>query len=159
MAKKTKMLTTTEFAKLSGISSSTISKWIREKKIKGQKRSGRWMIGEDQLTSKAVRQFSGSKPAKASGAEKKKSAKPDKKPAAARQPLKAAKPKRTATPKPPAGAKTYSIDQFSAMTYLTESGIKEFLKKGRLKGEIDAQGTWKIFADNLSDPLIRHLVR
>ncbi|KPJ76960.1 MAG: hypothetical protein AMJ54_09855 [Deltaproteobacteria bacterium SG8_13] len=159
MAKKSKMVTTSEFSKLSGITVSTLNKWIRDKKIKAEKQSGRWMIGEDQLTSKAVRQFGGAKPVTAAAGGKKKSSKPAKKPAsAARQPLKAAKPKKTPK-KPSAGAKTYSVDEFSAMTYLTDFGVREFLKKGRLKGEIDEGGNWKVSAENLLDPLIKHLVR
>ena len=158
MAKKSKLIPTSEFSKLSGISVSTLNKWIRDKKIKGEKQSGRWMIGEDQLKSKTVRDFGGAKQAKAAGT-KKKTAKSAKKPAAtARQPLNAAKPKKTPK-KTAAGAKTYSVDEFSAMTYLTEFGVRQFLKRGRLKGEIGAGGNWQVYAENLLDPSIKHLVR
>ncbi len=158
MAKKSKMLPTSEFSKRSGISASTLNKWIRDKRIKAEKQSGRWMIGEDQLKSKAVRDFGGAKPAKTADT-KKKTAKSAKKPAAtARQPLKAAKPKKTPK-KAPAGAKTYSVDEFCSMTYLTEFGVRKFLQLGRLKGEIDAGGNWQVSAENLLDPSIKHLVR
>ena len=158
MAKKSKMLPTSEFSKLSGISVSTLNKWIRDKKIKGEKQSGRWMIGEDQLKAKAVRDFGGAKPAKAASG-KKKTAKPTKKlVAAAMKPVKTAKPKKS--PKQPSAAgKTYSVDEFSAMTYLTEFGVRKFLQRGRLKGEIDAGGNWQVSAENLLDPQIKHLVR
>ena len=159
MAKKSKMRTTSEFSKLSGISVSTLNKWIRDKKIKGEKQSGRWMIGEDQLTSKAVREFGGSQPATAAAGGKKKSAKPVKKlVAVAKKPLKTKEPVK-ASKKSAAGAKTYSVDEFSAMTYLTDYGVRKFLKIGRLKGEMEAGGNWKVFAENLLDPLIKHLVR
>ena len=159
MAKKPKMRTTSEFSKLSGISVSTLNKWIRDKKIKGEKQSGKWMIGEDQLKSKAVRDFAGARPASRAAGAKKKSAKPAKKlVAVAKKPLKSSTPGKTPK-KPPAGAKTYSVDEFSAMTYLTDFGVRQFLKRGRLKGEIDAGGTWKVYAENLLDPLIKHLVR
>ena len=158
MAKKPKMRTTGEFSKLSGISVSTLNKWIREKKIKGEKQAGKWMIGEDQLQSKAVKNFSGAGSAKAATG-KKKSTRPTKRlVAVAKKPLKAKEPVKTPR-KPAAGAKTYTIDEFSAMTYLTEFGVRKFLKLGRLKGEMDAGGAWKVSAENLLDPLIKHLVR
>ncbi len=159
MAKKSKLLTTGEFSKLSGISASTLNKWIRDKKIKAEKQSGKWMIGEDQLKSKDVLAFGKSTPVKPAAGGKKKSPKPARKLVEV-----ATKSKKTTKPdkapkKPSAGTKTYTIDEFSKMTYLTDFGVREFLKKGRLKGEIDAGGTWKVFAENLLDPLIKHLVR
>lgn len=159
MAKKSTMLTTTEFSQLSGVSASTLSKWIREKKIKAKKQSGKWMIGEDQLKTKAVRDFSGSGSAKAAAGGKKKSPKPAKKLAdVAKKSKETAKPDKSPA-KPPTGSKTYSVGEFSELTYLTDFGVRQFLKQGRLKGEIDSGGTWKVFAENLHDPLIQHLVR
>lgn len=162
MAQKSKMLTTSKFSQLSGISVSTLNKWIRNGKIKGEKRSGRWMIGENQLKSKTVREFAGAGgpgPAKVGAGGKKKTTKSaTKPPAAAKKPVKTAKPDKTGS-KPTAGAKTYSIDEFCALTYLTDFGVKAFLRKGRLKGEIDPAGNWKVFAENLLDPLIKHLIR
>ena len=159
MAKKPKMLTTGEFSKLSGISASTVNKWIRDKKIKAEKQSGKWIIGEDQLKSKAVADFGLTGPARGAAGGKKKSAKSSRKlVAAAKKPLKSAKPSKT-SPKLPTGVKAYSVDEFSAMTYLTDFGVRQFLKIGRLKGEIDTGGNWKVYAENLFDPLIKHLVR
>ena len=159
MAKKSKMLPTSEFSKLSGISVSTLNKWIRDKRIKAEKQSGRWMIGEDQLKSKAVRDFGGAKPAKSAGTKKKTAKSAKKPPATARQPLQAAKPKKTPKKKASTGAKTYSVDEFCAMTYLTEFGVRKFLQLGRLKGGIDAGGNWQVSAENLLDPSFKHLVR
>jgi hypothetical protein len=159
MAKKSKMLTTKEFSQLSGVSVSTLNKWIRDEKIKAKKESGRWMIAEEQLKAKAVKDFSGSASVKTAAGAQKKSPKPPKRLAdVAKKTKKTAKPDK-APKKTPAGTKTYSVDEFSQLTYLTDFGVRQFLKQGRLKGEIDSGGTWKVFAENLHDPLIQHLLR
>ena len=54
MAKKNQVLTTSEFASKIGISSSSVSKLIREGKIKAEKKSGKWIISADQLKNQAV---------------------------------------------------------------------------------------------------------
>lgn len=159
MAKKSKMLPTSKFSQLSGISVSTLNKWIRDKKIKAEKQSGKWMVSEDQLKAKAVKDFGAAKPAKTATGAKKKPAKPDKKLVAAAKKSKKAVKSEKALAKPAAGAKTYTIDEFSALTYLTDFGVREFLKSGRLKGTIDSSGNWQVAAENLMDPLIKHLVR
>ena len=164
MAKKSKLLTTSKFSQLSGISASTLNKWIRDGKIKGEKQAGRWMIGEDQLKSKTVREFGRTGPTKAAAGKKKPAKAVKKSPAAAKKPAKAVKSVKPAKPaqtrkKPAAAAKAYTIDEFSAMTYLTDRGVRQFLKNGRLKGEIDAGGSWKVFAENLLDPRMKHLLR
>jgi hypothetical protein len=159
MAKKSKMLTTREFSQSSGVSVSTLNKWIRDNKIKAKKESGKWMIAEDQLKSKAVKNFSGSETAKAAADHEKKSPKPVKKLADVAKKTKKTAKTNKAPKKPSTGTKTYSVDEFSELTYLTDLGVRQFLKQGRLKGEIDSGGTWKVFAENLHDPLIQHLVR
>jgi hypothetical protein len=60
---------------------------------------------------------------------------------------------------PKAGAKSLSLPDFSRLTYLTDYGVEEYLKTGRLRGSKDAQGNWRIDADNLDDPRIKHLIR
>ena len=159
MAKKSKMLPTSKFSQLSGISVSTLNKWIRDKKIKAEKQSGKWMIGEDQLKAKAVQDFGAARPAKTATGAKKKPAKQDTKLVAAAKKSKKAVKSEKALAKPAAGAKTYTINEFSALTYLTDFGVREFLKTGRLKGAIDSSGNWQVAAENLMDPLIKHLVR
>jgi hypothetical protein len=57
------------------------------------------------------------------------------------------------------GAQTYSVSEFSSLTYLTEYGVLEFLKKGRLQGVRDEKGQWRLGADNLRNPGMRHLIR
>jgi len=140
MADKTQFLTTSEFSKKAGIPVSTVSKLIRSGKIKGAKKAGKWLIGEDQLAAKAIQESAkGSKAAPVAKS-------PAKKPG---QPKKSAKP----------SAQDYSIAEFSAMTYLTEFGVKHFLKEGRLKGAQDDKGDWRIEAMNLEVPGIKNLVR
>ena len=148
MAKKSELLTSAEFAKKAGLKTAAVSKLIREGKIKATKQSGKWMIDPDQLNAAAAAKSG--KPAA-----KKKAAKPKQKKAPA-------KAKKTAAPKadkPAAGAKTFSIAEFAGMTYLTEKGVAEWLKSGRLSGSQDAQGAWRIDAANLEAPGMKRLVR
>ena len=97
-------------------------------------------------------------PKKAAAA--KKSAPPKKaKPAAAKKlaPPKKAKPAKakikTST------AKTIPLADFVSMTYLTENGVKEWLKQGRLTGLQADSGEWMIEAANLEVPDIKRLMR
>jgi excisionase family DNA binding protein len=151
MAAKSQLLTTSEFASQAGITSSKVSKLIREGKIKAEKKSGKWMISSDQLN--AVKGLS----KKAKPVPKKKTAKSAPKNVAAPKP---APPKKTkpAEGKPSAG-KAYSLAEFVDMTYLTENGVKEWLKLGRLSGRQNEAGEWLIDAANLDAPFIKRLVR
>ncbi|MEJ2282265.1 MAG: hypothetical protein P8X85_01575 [Desulfobacterales bacterium] len=45
------------------------------------------------------------------------------------------------------------------MTFLTENGVREWLKKGRLTGRQNESGEWVIDAANLEQPGIKRLVR
>ena len=95
-------------------------------------------------------------PKKAAAA--KKSAPPKKaKPAAAKKsaPLKKAKPAKAKT----STAKTIPLADFVSMTYLTENGVKEWLKQGRLTGLQADSGEWMIEAANLEVPDIKRLMR
>jgi hypothetical protein len=59
------------------------------------------------------------------------------------------KPGKPAAPKadkPAAATKSFSIAEFAGMTYLTEKGVAEWLKIGRLTGSQDDQGAWRIDA-------------
>ena len=96
-------------------------------------------------------------PKKKAGAPAKKTAAPKKRAAATTS--KAAAPKKPAAAKPPKALKSFSVSEFAAMTYLTDFGVRKFLQNGQLKGEIDSEGTWRVYAENLLDPLIKHLVR
>ena len=161
MAKKSELLTSAKFAKKTGLTTAAVSKLIRDGKIKATKKSGKWMIDPDQLNAKAVRSASKADKPKA----KKKAAKPKPKKAATK-PQKAAQPKvaqpkvaESKTEKPATGQKSYSIAEFAGMTYLTEKGVAEWLKLGRLSGSQDAQGAWRIDAANLEASIVKRLVR
>jgi len=149
MAKKSKKLSTREFSRLSGLSVSAVTQRIREGKIKAVKSSGRWQIPEDQLETSAGQPTAGTPSAAAA----KKSSATEK----------AAK-KSTATKKSAAASSAQpsgriSVGDFSSRTYLTEYGVVQYLKQGRLKGEQDQNGHWWVEASNLQNPELQHLLR
>jgi len=81
-------------------------------------------------------------------------------------PKKAAATKKSAPPqkaKPAKGtasaAKVYSLAEFVKMTYLTENGVKAWLKQGRLSGRQNETGEWMVDAANLDAPYVKRLVR
>jgi len=151
MAKKDQFLTTGEFASKTGITTSSVTKLIRAGKIAAAKKSGKWLISPDQLKVQAVQDAI--KPGKKAAA--KKAAKPAGKKTAAKisPPVKAGKKAKTDS------AKLYSVAEFAAMTYLTEFGVKEWLKQGRLTGQQVAGGEWQIEAACLETPDVKRLVR
>ena len=151
MAKESQLLTTGEFASRAGIATSSVSKLIREGKIKAEKKSGKWMIRPDQLDAKALQE-----PAKkGKTAPQKKTAK-----AAARTKKSASPAKEKPGAKAPAGGgKAYTMAEFVAMTYLTEKGVQQWLRQGRLSGRQDDQGQWLIDAANLEAADVKRLVR
>ena len=178
MATPSKSMTTREFAKATAIPAATISKLIREGKLKARKQGNSWMIPESQLGAKVVRELG--KPPKTAKAKK------PSMPAAASRPAKAAKPVRrpdAPSPVPPVKAapvsppellpkpavdtrpenppaeKTYSVSEFAAMTYLTEKGVSEWLRIGRLQGIRRENGELHVSASNLQVPGISRLVR
>jgi excisionase family DNA binding protein len=122
------------FAREAGISPSTVTKWLRSGKLKGHKEGSKWLISTDQLPGQAP-----SVPASQSS-----------------PPIGASKPvtKNTET-----ADNTYSIDEFSVLTYLTVFGVQKWLKEGRLKGALDAAGHWHVDAENLHDPKFQRLIR
>ena len=131
MGPKDTLLTTKEFASRSGLAVAQVTKLLRDKKIAGEKQSGKWMIPESAL------QSGGDTP-----------------PAAKTKTQPLAKPA-----KPVGNAKAYSVPEFSAMTYLTEAGVARWLKQGRLQGTQGSGGEWRIDAANLELPYIKHLLR
>jgi len=81
-------------------------------------------------------------------------------------PKKAAAAKKSAAPKKakPAKAKTSTaktipLADFVNMTYLTENGVKEWLKQGRLTGLQADSGEWMIEAADLEVPDLKRLMR
>lgn len=134
-------LTTQQFAQKAGVSASTVSKWIRMEKIKGEKKGGKWFIPEAEISN-----ISATSPQK-DISEKVPAAPQNKRDVAAR----------STTPK--AGAKSYSIREFSDLTYLTEYGVEKWLKEGRLTPAADGAGRLRVDASNLDHPAVKRLVR
>jgi predicted site-specific integrase-resolvase len=166
MAQKSDRISAREFSSLSRVSVSRVSRLLRQGKIKGVKESGKWMIPKSQLELKVVRELAkGRKP----GSTRVKSVKVQKDPTAGKK--KAAKTKKqpeqnlaVALPATPAGSQTaakksYSVAEFSAMSYLTDFGVKDWLKKGRLKGSKDENGQWQVDGASLELPNIKRLLR
>ena len=55
--------------------------------------------------------------------------------------------------------KTYSVEELSAMTYLTPFGVTDWLKKGLLTGRKDDRGRWRVDAANLESDRVKRLLR
>jgi hypothetical protein len=153
MAKQDQFLTTGDFASKAGISTSSVTKLIREGQIKAEKKSGKWMIAPDQLKAKAVQDAI--KPGKKTAA--KKTGKSAGKKATGKKPA-PTRPDKPAKASTTAG-KMYTVAEFAAMTYLTELGVKEWLKQGRLIGQQVAGGEWQVDAASLELPAVKRLVR
>ena len=161
MGTPSKTMSTGEFSKQTGLSPAEVAELIRDGKIKARKEGGKWAIPQSQLSSKWVK--AGAKPA----APKAKVPKPGAKapapkadaPRAQAPPTPA--PAAAPAPAPPAepAEETYSVAEFAAMTYLTEKGVAEWLKIGRLKGVQAEAGEWRVLARNLQVPDIARLVR
>ena len=133
MAENGKMLTTGDFSKMTGIAVSTITQMLRQGNIRGEKRSGKWAIYESELQNRAVV-------------------------------IKKDRGKSSATlgpifDTPAAAGKTYDVETFAQKTYLTEKGIRQWLKTGRLSGCTGAGGAVLVDAANLDRPELRHLIR
>jgi len=151
MAKKDQYLTTGEFASKAGIPASSVAKLIREGKIKAEKKSGKWMISPDQL--KAIAGQGSIKPGKKTAS--KKSAKSAGKKATAKKPT----PIQQDKPAKVKSGKMYTVAEFAGMTYLTEFGVKEWLKQGRLAGQQVAGGEWRVDAASLELSDVKRLIR
>ncbi|MEA3436704.1 MAG: hypothetical protein U9R43_09585 [Thermodesulfobacteriota bacterium] len=69
--------------------------------------------------------------------------------------------KTTPEPKktPARSKKTFSVVEFSEMTYLTEKGVNEWLQQGKLKGEKDENGNWLVDDASLQLSFMKRLVR
>jgi phage antirepressor YoqD-like protein len=181
MATQTKSMTAGEFAKAAGVSAASISKLIRDGKLKARKEGAKWMISQNQLDAKVVRELKRtSKPATLKPAAAKPAPTRPTPSAAAASPIEppvsavpvspapepvpvvsAPKPALADQPVPEArpAEKTYTIAEFAAMTFLTEQGVAEWLRNGRIKGIQKETGEWRVLASNLLVPDISRLVR
>lgn len=144
MGKQDKLLSTKDFAALTGQSVAAVTKGLRGGTLKGVKKSGKWMIDRDQAgaSKKPVARKSAAKaPA------------PRKKTPAAPASPKSAK-------KPDAGSgKAFTVDEFSKMTYLTPFGVRDWIKKGILSARQTGEGDWQVDAANLDTDQIKRLLR
>jgi predicted site-specific integrase-resolvase len=153
MAKKSELLTSSEFASKAGIPVSTVSKLIRAEKIKAVKKSGKWMISPSEIKVIALKEASKSRKPTA----KKRTSNPIRKKGsvqAEKSPVPAPEREKQVSVR-----KTYTVAEFAEVTYLTEYGVAEWLKNGLLSGQRDAKGDWQIDAANLEVPNVKRLVR
>jgi hypothetical protein len=127
-------LSAQEFARQAGINPSTVTKWLRSGKLKGRKEGSKWLVSADQLP-----------------------AQPPSAPAS--QPASPSDATQTRSVDSATIDASYSIDEFSGMTYLTAFGVQKWLKEGRLKGVLDASGQWRVNGANLQDPKFQRLIR
>jgi len=135
MSPKQKLMTTSEFAGKAGLTPAMVSKLIREGKIAATKVSGRWRIEPGQLKMVSA-QIPGE-----------------------RAPVKMAKAAPKAEKKTGPSGKAFSVADFAAMTYLTEKGVVQWLKTGRLKGRMGPDGEYCVDAENLKRPDVSRLIR
>jgi excisionase family DNA binding protein len=134
-------LTTQQFARKAGVSASTVSKWIRTEKIKGEKIGGKWMIPAAEISKISTAPPPNTTPGSAAVTGQKN------------------RPSAVPSPTPKAGAKSYSIKEFSELTYLTEFGVEKWLREGRLIPAADGSDQPRVDASNLDRPTIKRLVR
>jgi hypothetical protein len=130
------MLTTQEFANQSGVSAGTVSKWLRNGTIIGEKKNGKWFINAAELV---------------------KAAQLGRKSTAHSMPGTSA-----SEPQPPTNdnsAASFSIQEFTDMTYLTEVGVRKWLKEGRLVKASDEHGNIRVDGSNLAKPHVKRLLR
>ena len=151
MTKQDQFLTTGEFASKAGIPTSAVTKLIRDGKIKAEKKSGKWMISPDQLKSMAVQ--GSNKPSKKTAAKKTNN------PAGKKTTVNRPAPTQQAKPAKSKVGRMYTVAEFAGMTYLTEFGVRQWLKQGRLTGQQAAGGEWQIDAASLELPDVKRLVR
>lgn len=141
MSNSKDFLTTQQFAKKAGVSANTVSKWIRGGKIEAEKKGRKWLIPAAEIAKAGV-PSSKNIPLKEAAA------------------VPAQKKPETAQPSmPEADAKSYSIKEFSNLTYLTEFGVEKWLKEGRLIPARDASGQPRVDASSMDVPAVKRLVR
>jgi len=133
MAETDKTLTTGEFSQITGIAVSTITHMLRLNKIRGEKRSGKWAIYESELQHSAVATQEDRRGISTSVGPN--------------------------LDTPTAAQKAYDVETFVQMTYLTEKGVRQWLKSGRLSGRTGADGKVLVDTANLDRPELQHLIR
>ena len=132
------LLTTREFAARTGLATSKVTKLIREGKIEAAKKSGKWMIHPSQLQLAAGQELAKSRKPKPEGKAQLKKADT--------KTTKSVPPKKETAP---LAGRMYTVTEFVEMTYLTEYGVKLWLRQGRLTGRQNEKGEWLIDAASL----------
>ena len=167
MERRKETMTTAEFARAAGIPAATVTRLIREGKLRARKEGKAWKIPVSQIDAPALRRLGGPEPGKRAGGRKPapQRRRPVEQAPAAAAPAAAASPSAEApeavapAAAPPTAKSAYSVGEFAAMTCLTEQGIREWLRIGRLRGVCTPEGEWRVLEDNLSVPDIRRLLR
>ena len=136
MSKPINHLTAQEFAKNAGVSPATVSKWLREGTIAGKKVSGKWSIPSSEL-------------AKIIQSDDIKN----------NQPVPQAPQLKSLASQTDPSVKSYSIKEFSDLTYLTEFGVQKWLKEGRLTKAVSADGQIRVDGASLQNPHVKRLLR
>jgi len=126
-------LTTAEYSKKTGLATSTVARMLRQGKLRGEKRGGKWAIFTSEIENSGVDN-------------KQPNVQPPTGPSSVSNP-------------PASSSKTYDIETFCRLTYLTENGVRQWLKDGRLTGSIDSDGNVKVDASNLERSDFKRLVR
>ncbi len=124
-------LTTAQYSAKTGLPVSTVARMLRQGKLRGEKRSGKWAIFDNQRHEPAE---------------------PPTVPADATGPAPGGDVRA-------ADAKTYDVVSFARLTYLTETGVRRWLRSGRLSGRVDSGGVGQVDAANLERPELKHLIR
>ena len=133
MTDDAKTLSSGEFSKLTGIAVPAVTQMLRQGKLRGEKRSGKWAIYASELQNPAV----GTDQAHTQSTAR----------------------REAATDPPAVNAATYDVETFAQMTYLTEKGVRQWLKNGRLSGSTGTDGKALVDAANFDRPELRHLIR
>ncbi len=133
MGSHDRYLSTRQYSELSGIPIASVTKLLRQGKIKGDKIKGKWLISESEIKKDDFSPKTKDKTTKSA-------------PPSNRQPKTAKQ-------------QYYSIEQFSEMTYLTPVGVLKWLKNGGLTGKFDEGGAWKVDSRNLESACMKNLIR
>ena len=133
MADNGKTLTSAEFSKITGISVSKINQMLRKGQLRGEKRRGKWAILKEELHSETI--------------------------ASQKQAPQASAGATPSTQGPKLPGKRYDVETFARMTYLTENGVRQWLRTGRLSGGMGEDGKPFVNAANLERSDLQHLVR
>jgi len=133
MTENERTLTTAQYSEKTGIAIATVARMLRQGKLRGVKRGGKWAIFESEL------QGGGIQPPKTE----------DQVPAVSN----------ANADTQAADGNSYDIESFARLTYLTENGVRQWLRMGRLSGTADAGDNARVDASNLQRPDFKHLVR